>query len=413
MNIEKEIANHKEAAKTLLDAAEKEGRAMTSTEAKEFDDHCTKAETLKTILADAQKNTERLDKLAAAEPTPVKAADRVNDATTLGERFTKSEGYTAFKNTVTQVGQPAEIRIKKARIGSMDEYFKAKAGNALTTGTAHVQNVRMPLVDATARPELSLLDYISRGSTSGNFEYLQIQSITRNTGVVPENTGDDGTDTIKPQSTLTTSLEEARVTSYADGYTITNQLLEDDAAFATFLQNEFDYSFDLKISDILLNGTGTNGQPKGLLQTTGVQAGEWSKTGDEAHNLVVGIRQALTKLHKVGASANAVLINPEDAEKIDLLEDANKRFLGNGPFALGPSTIWSRPIVECDQIAAGKVVVGDFKQLALLDRTGLTVEAFNQHKDYASRNLTYVRAELRAAQVIWRPSSFVVLEAKA
>ena len=413
MNIEKEIANHKEAAKTLLDAAEKEGRAMTSTEAKEFDDHCMKAETLKTILADAQKNTERLDKLAAAEPTPVKAADRVNDATTLGERFTKSEGYTAFKNTVTQVGQPAEIRIKKARIGSMDEYFKTKAGNALTTGTAHVQNVRMPLVDATARPELSLLDYISRGSTSGNFEYLQIQSITRNTGVVPENTGDDGTDTIKPQSTLATSLEEARVTSYADGYTITNQLLEDDAAFATFLQNEFDYSFDLKISDILLNGTGTNGQPKGLLQTTGVQAGEWSKTGDEAHNLVVGIRQALTKLHKVGASANAVLINPEDAEKIDLLEDANKRFLGNGPFALGPSTIWSRPIVECDQIAAGKVVVGDFKQLALLDRTGLTVEAFNQHKDYASRNLTYVRAELRAAQVIWRPSSFVVLEAKA
>ncbi|WP_419773057.1 phage major capsid protein, partial [Lactobacillus gasseri] len=75
---------------------------------------------------------------------------------------------------------------------------------------------------------------------------------------------------------------------------------------------------------------------------------------------------------------------------MDLLEDANKRFLGNGPFAVGPSTIWSRTIVECDQLAAGKVIVGDFKQLALLDRSGLTVEAFNQHKDYASRNLTYI-----------------------
>ncbi|MDK6556029.1 phage major capsid protein, partial [Enterococcus faecalis] len=80
-----------------------------------------------------------------------------------------------------------------------------------------------------------------------------------------------------------------------------------------------------------------------------------SKTGDEAHNLVVSIRQALTLLRKVGANANAVLLNPADAEKIDLLEDANKRFLGNGPFAVGPSTIWSRTIVECDQLAAGKV----------------------------------------------------------
>ena len=163
---------------------------------------------------------------------------------------------------------------------------------------------------------------------------------------------------------------------------------------------------------MLLNGTGTNGQPKGLLKTTGVQAGDWAKAGDEARNLVVAIRKSLTKLRKVGATASAILVNPEDAEKIDLMTDVNKRFMGNGPFGTGPTTVWGRPLVECDQIEAGKAIVGDFRQMALLDRSGLTVEAFNQHKDYASRNLTYVRAELRAAQVIWRPANFVVLEAK-
>ena len=70
------------------------------------------------------------------------------------------------------------------------------------------------------------------------------------------------------------------------------------------------------------------------------------------------------------------------------------------------------PNTKSDKLEAGKAIVGDFRQMALLDRSGLTVEAFNQHKDYASRNLTYVRAELRAAQVIWRPANFVVLEAK-
>lgn len=415
MNIELEIVQHKNAAEALLKKATDEGRNMTESEATEFDSHITEAEKLKTMMDTAKKNTERLEKLGMGKKdiNMGEAEEDIDGARNLGERFTKSAGYQAFKKDADADGLPGKIEIRKTRIGSMRDYFNAKAGNALTTGTAHVQNERMPMVDASAHPEVTLLDYISRGTTNGSFEYLQVQSVTRNTGIVPENTGDDSADTVKPQSSIKTSLETAKVYDYADGYTVTNQLLQDDAAFASFLQNEFDYSFNLKIADILLNGTGSDGQPKGLLNTTGVQAGDWSKTGDEAHNLVVSIRQALTLLRKVGANANAVLLNPADAEKIDLLEDANKRFLGNGPFAVGPSTIWSRPIVECDQLAAGKVVIGDFKQLALLDRTGLTVEAFNQHKDYASRNLTYIRAELRAAQVIWRPSNFVVLEQKA
>ena len=304
------------------------------------------------------------------------------------------------------------VRIDKTRIGTMDDYFQAKAGNAIGTPIAHLQPTRMPAVDLVNRPAITLLDLISRGSTKGDFEYLQILSVTRNTGIIPENTGDEATDTQKPQSTFSTALADAKVYGYADGYTVTNQLLEDDSAMASFLQNEFDYSFQLKLADMLLNGTGTNGQPKGLLNTTGVQAGNWTKADDEARNLVVAIRQSLTKLRAVGATASAILVNPEDAEKIDLMTDVNKRFMGNGPFGTGPTTVWGRPLVECDQIEAGKAIVGDFRQMALLDRSGLTVEAFNQHKDYASRNLTYVRAELRAAQVIWRPANFVVLEAK-
>ena len=310
------------------------------------------------------------------------------------------------------LGTGGAIRIDKTRIGTMDDYFQAKAGNAIGTPIAHLQPTRMPAVDLVNRPAITLLDLISRGSTKGDFEYLQILSVTRNTGIIPENTGDEATDTQKPQSTFSTALADAKVYGYADGYTVTNQLLEDDSAMASFLQNEFDYSFQLKLADMLLNGTGTNGQPKGLLNTTGVQAGNWTKADDEARNLVVAIRQSLTKLRKVGATASAILVNPEDAEKIDLMTDVNKRFMGNGPFGTGPTTVWGRPLVECDQIEAGKAIVGDFRQMALLDRSGLTVEAFNQHKDYASRNLTYVRAELRAAQVIWRPANFVVLEAK-
>lgn len=68
------------------------------------------------------------------------------------------------------------------------------------------------------------------------------------------------------------------------------------------------------------------------------------------------------------------------------------------------------PRVLSTKIPVGTAIVGEFTQMALLDREGLSVVAFNQHKDYAQRNLTYVRAELRAAQVIWRPARFAVIE---
>lgn len=416
MNVQEEITRHAKAAQDILAKAKTEGRDLTDDEQKAFDDHVNAAKELKAILTKAQENTARLDTLFEKGHTidngPADKHDDMMEGDDLGQRFIRGKAYEEWHKGAEALGVGGDIRIAKTHVGTMRDYFDAKAGTAIGTPIAHPQNVRMPAVDLVNRPAITLLDYISRGTTSGDFDYLQITSVTRNTGIVPENTGDDATDTLKPQSTFGTNLESAKVYQYADGYTVTNQLLQDDQAMASFLQGEFDYSFSLKLADMLLNGTGTNGEPKGLLATTGVQAGEWAKADDEARNIVIAIRQSLTKLRNVGASANAILINPADAEKIDLMEDVNKRFMGNGPFSTGPTTVWSRPLVECDQVDEGKIIVGDFKQLALLDRSGLTVEAFNQHKDYAARNLTYVRAELRAAQVVWRPAFFVVLEGK-
>lgn len=414
MNLKQIIADNTKAAQAIYDKASAENRDLTADEQKQFDEHINTATEAKTMLEKAQANTAKLGALAlAGKSVDNGAAENDTDGIEgkdLGERFVDTKSYRRFHNAVTKDGGPRNISIEKSHIGSMDEFFATKAGSAIGTPLAHLPNQRLPMIDQVNRPALTLLDLISRGSTGGDFEYLQVTSVTRNTAIIPENTGDDATDVRKPESTFSTNLETAKVYDYADGYTVTNQMLADDAALASYLQNEFNYSFGLKLTDVLLNGSGTNGEPKGLLNTSGVQAGAWSKTDDEARNLVIAIRKSLTQLHKVGANPTAILINPDDAEKIDLMEDANKRWIGNGPFQIGPTMVWSRPLVECDQIDPGKVIVGDFKQLTLLDRSGLTVEAFNQHKDYASRNLTYVRAELRAAQAVWRPAFFTVLE---
>ena len=343
-------------------------------------------------------------------------------AKSFGDKFVHSEAYKAFQKAYPSgVGSGSPIDIGRVKVGSMDEYFGRKA--TLTVDLARIQPIRMPTVDLVDRNRLTLLDLISRGQTGGNFEYVQITGVTRNAAIVPEATSGTDNAALKPVSDMQTSIADAKVYTYADGYDVTNQLLADAPAFASYMNAELQYSLDNVIEDKLLNGTGTSGEPRGILTTSGVQQQTYAAealgtdggfTAAHTMNFVKAVRRAITRITRLpGGTVDAVVLSPEMDEAIDLLQDANDRFYGQGPFGSGPGTLWGRPRVTSERLVDTQALLGDFKQVALLDREGLSVLAFNQHKDYAQRNMTYVRAELRAAQVIWKPNRLVVVKPAA
>jgi HK97 family phage major capsid protein len=351
---------------------------------------------------------------AADRPRPaLEVKDRLenSDAVTFGDRFTKSALYEEFrKANPSGIGQGSPVDIGRVRVGSMKEWLGGRKATAspLQVALGHVAPIRMPMVDQVDRDNLTILDLISRGETAGNFEYLQVTGVTRNAAVVADEIL-PGDANVKPTSTITTALADAKVYTYADGYDVTNSLLSDAPALASYMNGELEYSLDNVIEDMLLNGTGASGQPKGILHTTGVQSLTYTPTAD-AMGQVKAIRQAITKITTLpGGNVTAVLMSPEDDESWDLLQDTTDRFMGQGPFGQGPSTSWGRTRALSQRLAPGTVILGDWRQVALLDREGLSVLAFNQHKDYAQRNLVYVRAELRAAQVIWKPNRLIVI----
>lgn len=389
--------------------AKSEGRDFTDDELTAIEAKSAEAAELKTRIERIEASEESLKALVEFGKSDDSGEDNPDNFkdVPLGERFTKSGAYSEFaKSNPSGVGAGSPVNIDRVRIGTMKEFF-ANRKAAIDTGTARIQNIRVPMVDMVDRPQLTLLDLISRGQTGGNFEYVQVVSVTRGAAIVPENTGDDEDDVLKPKSNITTALADAKVYTYADGYDVTNQLLADAPAFASYMDQELRYSLDAVIEDKLLNGTGLNGEPKGILNTTGIQDLEF--TGAGAIDLVKATRRSITKVTRggIGGRVDAILLSPEDDEEIDLMQDGQQRFYGQGPFGAGPSTLWGRPRVVSEKIEPGTFLLGDFKQVALLDREGLSVLAFNQHKDYAQRNLTYVRAELRAAQVIWKPNRLV------
>lgn len=343
-------------------------------------------------------------------------------ARSFGQRFIKSAEYEAFqKANPSGVGEGSPVDIGKVKVGSLDDWHSGR--KALTSPQARIQNIRVPMVDMVDRDRLTFLDLISRGQTAGNFEYVQVIAVTRNAAVVPEATSGTDAAALKPVSELSTQLADAKVYTYADGYDVTNQLLADAPAFATYMDAELRYSLDAVVEDKLLNGTGINGQPKGIYNTTGVQSVEYAAqtvgvdglpTDATVKAFIRASRIGILKVIRVaGGNVDAIVLSPEMDAALDLLQDNDGRYYSGGPFGGGANTLFGRPRVTSEKLADTHAVLGDFKQVALLDREGLSVVAFNQHKDYAQRNMTYVRGELRAAQVIWKPARLVIIKPAA
>lgn len=329
-------------------------------------------------------------------------------AATFGERYTKSSTYVGWMKA-NPSGLSEGSNLPRVKIGSLDDLMISRKANGavIATPTAHIQPIRYPTVDMVDRRPLALLDVIGRGQMAGNFDYVQITAVSNNAAVVKENTQD--TDALKPTSDMTTALAECRSYTFADGYEITNQLLSDAPAFASYMNTAVSYNLDAVIEDKVLNGTGTE-EPTGILKTTGVQQKDYT-AGADVMDLTKAVRGGRTKITLVNGNVTAVVLNPEDVEAIDLMQDGDKRFYGLGPWGIGPRTLWGAPVVESSKITKGQALMGDFSQVQLLDREGLSVLAFNQHKDYAARNRVYVRAELRAGLVIWRPNRLCLVKA--
>lgn len=423
MNLKEKRAAALKAAQDIAAKAKADGRDLTDDEASQIDAKVAEVKELDQRIEAAAKSRASIDRLAglsgggepAGEDEAREGGDSPGDehgakALTFGERFVKSSAYGAFRAQYPSgVGSGSPVNIGRVKVGSLEEHIAAKAAGPLTSPLGHVQPVRYPTVDQVDRDRLTFLDLISRGSAAGAFEYVQIVSVERNAAIVPEATSATDDAALKPTSGLETAMADAKPYTYADGYDVTNQLLADAPAFASYMNQELGYSLDALIEDKLLNGTGTNGEPKGLFNTSGVQQAEYAAGGDVLAQ-IEAIRRAITRITRLpGGTVQAIVMNPIDAAEVDLLKDGNGRFYGQGPFGSGPGTLWGRPVVESEKVPEGQYVLGDFKQIALLDVEGLSVLAFNQHKDYAQRNMTYVRAELRAEQVFWKPSRVLIL----
>lgn len=414
-------------ARDIAAKAEGEARDLTPDERTAVEAKLAEASGLKSdvqieaALAGLESDVQRIDGKPAGSTIPGALSVKL-DGKTLGRAFTDAE---AVKTWLKEAAPTGEIN-EKSRVQSPAVAFpglkafgyaegtgRPAGSKALVTGLddtsagALVDADFLGLVDegSYARP-LSILDVVTRGSTdSDTVEYVRVNTVTNNAAPVPEATqvAHSGDETAtKPESAIVLQKITETVKTIAHWLPATKRALSDAAQVRTLIDAFLRYGLFEELEDQIVNGSGTGEDFTGILNTSGVQVQTWST------DMLETARKAKTKVRVVGrAQANAYLLHPNDAERLDLMKDLEGRYYYGGPSQDGAQPLWRLPVVETEAITEGVGMVGDFRRAVLWDREAAAISVSDSHSDFFIRNLVAILAELRAAFGVTRPAAFV------
>lgn len=300
-------------------------------------------------------------------------------------------------------------------------------GASSTSAGAFVVNDRSDILEMLGRKQLTIRNLVAnRRTTSDTVEFVQETSHTNNAAVVAEATSSaapsgttgasGGAVTFtnasgggyKPEGAWAFAVSTAVVKTIAEWVPVTKRALADVAQLEGLINDELRADIVEAEEDQILNGNGSGENFTGIVNTSGIQTQAW------ATDLFTTIRKAVTKARTVGrVNPTALVLNPADAERIDLAQDGNDRYYYGGPQALGQRTVWGVPVVESESQAEGTGLLGDFAKAIIWDREQTTVTMTDSHADFFIRNLVAILAEERLAFGVVRPTAFVALDLTA
>lgn len=382
-------------------------KALAETQAKLLD---TSRE-LKGWMEKANNEIESVKKLdsetkAALDKLSTKAAEltdkcldlerRISDAgstegksESAGEMLTKSEAFQAM----------AAGRSKFARVE-----LKTAIVNATGQNQPLVADMRVPGIINNPNRVLTIRDLMPVGRTASNLVQFTKENVYTNNAAA-QYSSPNRENVTKPESGITFTLANAAVVTLAHFIPVSRQVLDDAPQLESYVNGRLLYGLKLEEEDQLLNGAGTSGSLSGLLASGNNTAYNRSATGDTR---IDTLRKAITQAALSEYAADAIVINPEDWEAIELTKATDGQYIMANPMALAGPQLWGKRVVATNSIAEGTFLVGAFTMGAQVwDRMDAAVQISYEDGDNFKKNMATLLAEERLALTVYRPAAFI------
>lgn len=402
MNLKEQRAAALTAAQELIDGAKAANRDLTADESSTVEVKFAEIEDFDAKIKAASASDAIMARMGSFGAPSKNDGDREakGEAKTLGDHFVKAVGADGLARVKTISGATIAAPAWSPSLKLATD-TQATPGSLAPWLTQYDQTI----VRAFRRPVVS--DLLGTGTLSGNaITYLVEGAVEGAFSTVSEG-GQKPQFHVTDPTTKTDALKKiAGILSFTD------EMVEDAAFWVSEINQRGLYLLALAEENQLLNGLGTGSQIEGLL-LRGIQSEAAANNTDNADALF----RALTKVQTAtGLSADGIVINPADYQKLRLAKDANEQYLGGGFFSgqygnggiVEQPPLWGQRTVVSAAVPVGTALVGAFSTAATVYRKGgVRVESTNSHADDFDFNRIRTRIEERVGLAVRIPAAFV------
>lgn len=278
----------------------------------------------------------------------------------------------------------------------------------VASGSVDVPRLISPSVTAIARPSRLIDLLVNRNTLESNaFEYFRQTVRTNNADTV----ADLGA---KPTSVFTVVpvTDRARVIAHLSE-AVPIRLFQDARDVVEWLRSEMVAGVLDAVEAQVIAGGRTGEDLTGILTIAGTTAVAYST------DVPTTLRKAITALQVKGEVPNAWVLNPADAEAIDLAKEGTGGigYLNQGGYTnglAGTNNVFGEGItrVVSNSVPAGTAVLADWSKVRLEVREDVRLDIDTSGDNFAINAATF-RAETRVGLAHLRPSAFAIVDLTA
>jgi len=373
-----------EANKLIAEIAEK---AFKSMKLKDTADNQEKA--LETILAEMQKQHDNVAKVVSG----LKAGDKGT--------------VKAFEAELKEYVEANKAQLKDLQDNSKGSVnFTMKAAGTMQISTNYTGTIGLTSWD----PEFArivrrqpFMRELVRIITTDNMYIAWAEQKNADPGVA--GTVDEGA--TKPQTDFDIVEATAKVEKIAVWIKVSKEALADIKFLQGEINTELRELVALKLDEQILSGDGTSPNLKGILTVAPTFAAVSTMallvpTPNRFDVMVAAVAQ----LAAANFMGDTIVVNPADYYAMQLIKDAEGRYLLPPFSSVDGMTIAGLRIVANNGVAVGSFLAGDFKKATLAIREDVNIQIGYVNDDFI-KNLVTILAEMRAVLFVksnWLPA---------
>lgn len=387
--------NPQDAMNQILDNVNKVGDKLTDmAKSQEATNGTVKnlTEALKTAEEKQEEMRRELAALQQKAAAPAVAGVQANKS--LGDQFITAKGFEEAKKSARGRDQ-MQFRLELAAAPQTTQ----AANSATRTTIARPAELGL-VTDPTAVLNIeSLFPHIT--VDSGSYQYVKIVRKTTLTATGPAVTAEGSA---KPESNWESTIKTGVIQTIAGWVKMTEQMLEDNANIATFINDDLKREIDEKVEAQIVNGSGS-GELSGLTASgnyTDYSSAAGLASGDTVIDIIIKYRCAM---EAANIKNLVLLLNSKNWCKVLTAKNANKDYLIPGIVDIPAQRIWGIPVVLNANVPDDKFIMGNFAQAGkVVERSGLSA-VMERTEDDLLKNLTTLRMERRLDFEVVQPKA--------